>query len=85
MPTTPNVSRSATDCQVAECVSFHTVNIKAVYAAAPPVTEIRRPMASLRTLDLGERLMKRLLWIGRVGEGQSYRGRDAVVRVRPCR
>ena len=30
MPTTPNVSRSATDCHVAECVSFHTVNINAV-------------------------------------------------------
>ena len=29
-PTTPNVSSSATDCHVAECVSFQTVNINAV-------------------------------------------------------
>ena len=30
MPTTPNVSSSATDCHVAECVLSHTVNINAV-------------------------------------------------------
>ena len=30
IPTTPNVSSSATDCHVAECVSFHTVNMSAV-------------------------------------------------------
>ena len=46
---------------------------------------VRRPTASLRTLDLGERLMKRLLRFGCGRDGRSYRGRDAVVRVRPCR
>ena len=61
MPTTPNVSSRVPDCQSAECVECQTENISAVYAAAPPVTEMRRPMARRRTLLRGVGLMKRLL------------------------
>jgi len=35
-------------CMLGECVRSQTVKFRAVYAAAPPVIEINRPMARRR-------------------------------------
>ena len=51
--------RQRLHCHGPSACSSQTVNLSAVNAAAPPVTEIRRPRARRRTLDRGERLMKR--------------------------
>ena len=47
-PATPNVSSSESACIAGECVRSHTVKLSAVYAAAPPVTEMSRPAARRR-------------------------------------
>src|SRR5262245_17698794 len=48
-PLTPNVSSNDADSQAAEPVRSYTVKFSAANAAAPPVIEIRRASASLRT------------------------------------
>ena len=58
-PATPNVNSSDNACMNGECVRSQTVKLSAVNAAAPPVTDSRRPRARRLTLDRGERLMKR--------------------------
>jgi len=69
-PFTPNVRNSVADSHVGDPVSSYTVNISAVYAAAPPVMEIRRATARRRTAVFGGvrwAVMKRLLTSGRPG------------------
>ena len=51
MPATPNVSSSESACIPGECVFSQTVKLSAVYAAAPPVTEISRPVARRRIFE----------------------------------
>ena len=47
-PATPKVRSSDNACMLGECVRSQTVKFRAVYAAAPPVIEINRPMARRR-------------------------------------
>jgi hypothetical protein len=51
MPATPKVSNSESACIPGECVFDQTVKLSAVYAAAPPVTEISRPVARRRIFE----------------------------------
>src|SRR6266545_2546439 len=62
-PFTPNVRSRVADSHAGERVRSYTVNISAVYAAAPPVIEMRRAVARRRTAAFGEVwvVMKRLL------------------------
>src|SRR5437870_10427153 len=63
-PATPKVRSNDNACMLAECVRSHTVKLRAVYAAAPPVIEINRPTARRRILERADRwrvLMERLL------------------------
>src|SRR6266545_983986 len=62
-PFAPNVRSRVADSHAGERVRSYTVNISAVYAAAPPVIEMRRAVARRRTAAFGEVwvVMKRLL------------------------
>ena len=63
-PFTPNVRSSVAESHAGERVRSYTVNISAVYAAAPPVIEMRRAVARRRTAAFGDVrcvVMKRLL------------------------
>ena len=52
-PVTPNVSSSDSATQAAEPVRSKIVKFRAVYAAAPPVIEMIRAVASRRTAVRG--------------------------------
>ena len=50
-PATPKVISNESACIPGECVVFQTVKFSAVYAAAPPVTEMSRPAARRRIFE----------------------------------
>jgi hypothetical protein len=51
IPATPNVSSNESACIAGECVRDQTVKLSAAYAAALPVTEMRRPVARRRIFE----------------------------------
>ncbi len=84
IPATPKVSSNESACIPGECVRLQMVKFNAVYAAAPPVTEMSLPVASRRIFArawVGYRVMERLLGRG-AGWGAAGSARTGCARSR---